>query len=121
MNMAATGVRRAPRREVDDALLKEIVGKIVAAFDPRRVVLFGSRATGNWRPDSDVDLFVEMETHLPAVERRIAIRELLWPPKCAMDLLVFTPEEVQERKDVIGSIVRTILRTGRTLYERSAK
>ncbi|MBM4047306.1 MAG: nucleotidyltransferase domain-containing protein, partial [Planctomycetes bacterium] len=41
---------------MDDALIRDIVQKIVAAFHPRRIILFGSRARGEQRADSDVDL-----------------------------------------------------------------
>ncbi len=40
----------------------EILQRVVAAFHPRRIMLFGSRAQGEARPGSDLDLFVEMES-----------------------------------------------------------
>ena len=40
--------------------IEEIARKIVEAFRPRRIVMFGSRARGDSRPDSDLDLMVEM-------------------------------------------------------------
>jgi len=88
------------RPPVDDALIQEIVRKIVAAFNPRRIILFGSRARGDQRGDSDLDLFIEMESELHPVRRRTQIRALFWPPPCAMDLLVYTPREVAERQNV---------------------
>jgi uncharacterized protein len=42
-------------------LFAQIAAAIVDYFYPRRVGLFGSHARGQARPDSDVDLFVEME------------------------------------------------------------
>jgi len=107
------------RPPVDEALIEHIVRRIVGAFNPRRIILFGSRARGGQRGDSDIDLFIEMESDLHPVKRRTQIRELFWPPPCSMDLLVYTPAEVAERQNVIGSIVRTILREGRLLYERT--
>lgn len=104
---------------VDEALVEEIVRKIVSAFNPLRIVLFGSRARDRASINSDIDLFVEMETSLPVVDRRTEIRRLLWPPRCAVDILVYTPAEVAERRNVIGSIVRTIEREGKVLYERA--
>ena len=39
-----------------EPLIEEIIRKIVEAFQPRRIVMFGSRARGDTRPDSDLDL-----------------------------------------------------------------
>ena len=84
-------------------------------------MLFGSRAWGTQRRDSDVDLFVEMETDLHPVKRRTQIRRLFDQQWWSMDILVFTPQEVEERRDMVGSIVRTIEREGRILYECAAR
>ena len=44
--------------EVDETLLGRMVTAIVDAADPEQVILFGSRARGDARPGSDVDLVV---------------------------------------------------------------
>ena len=43
---------------VTDGLLGEMVQAIVDEVDPEQVILFGSRARGDEREDSDVDLLV---------------------------------------------------------------
>ncbi len=103
---------------IDAALIEQITRTIVERFQPRRIVLFGSRARGDYRPDSDLDLFVEMETPLSPPERATAIRTVFglhwWP----MDILVYTPEELARLKDVVGTLLYTIEREGEVLYER---
>ncbi|MBI5386204.1 MAG: nucleotidyltransferase domain-containing protein [Verrucomicrobia bacterium] len=104
---------------LDERTIHAIVQRIVAAFHPRRIILFGSRAWGEPRSDSDLDLFVEMETPDPPLERRVKIRRLFRPSPCAMDILVYTPAEVAERRRSLASLVPVIEQEGRVLYEQS--
>ena len=103
---------------VDEATLQGIVQKIVEAFHPLRIILFGSRARGDYGADSDVDLFVEMETQDPPAERRVKVRRLFRPSPCGMDTLVYTPAEVAARRDSLASLVPLIEKEGRVLYEQ---
>ena len=103
---------------VDEALIQEIVRKIVAAFNPRRIILFGSRARGKERADSDIDLFIEMETNLHPIKRRTQIRELFERQWWGMDLIVKTPEEVIRERNSLISLVPDIESEGKVLYER---
>ena len=97
--------------------IHEIVEKIVQTFHPRRILLFGSRARGEAGTDSDADIFVEMETDLPPRQRRLAIAKLFRRRDWPMDIVVYTPREVQELKDIVGTLLYTIVREGRLLYE----
>src|SRR5689334_10669866 len=81
---------------VDRPLLDEIVRRLVARMRPNRIVLFGSQARGDAGPDSDIDLFVEMETNQRPLDRMIAVAEALSPRMFALDAFVYTPQEVAE-------------------------
>ncbi|MGO8705513.1 MAG: nucleotidyltransferase domain-containing protein [Candidatus Brocadiia bacterium] len=98
--------------------IEEIVGKIVTAFHPRRVMLFGSLARGDGNAESDADILVEMETDLKPFDRRLAVDRIFGLRDWAMDVLVYTPEEVERFKGVVGTMLHTILTEGRVLYER---
>ena len=98
--------------------IEEIIRKIVEAFQPRRIVMFGSRARGDTRPDSDLDLMVEMETHDPPAQRVWAIDALFGLRRWAMDLVVYTPREVEEQRQYRNSLVRIIESEGKVLYEQ---
>ena len=97
----------------------EIVQKIVEAFHPRRIVMFGSRVRGEQGPDSDLDLFIEMERTNPPRERMREVIRLFGLRRWAMDVVVYTPQEVQRWRDVVGTLLYTIEREGKVLYERS--
>jgi len=108
---------------IDDAnetrLLAMIRERIVERFQPLRLILFGSRARGEARADSDIDLLVV----LPAVtdKRRMAIdmRRALRDLPVGKDIIVTSPEEIERRGQLVGSILRPALREGRTFFERS--
>ncbi len=103
----------------EDQVLEYITRTIVERLRPRRIVLFGSRARGGAQPDSDYDIMVELETDLRSTERTRAVTALFprWSG-WSMDVLVYTPEEVQRWKDDVGMVMYDIVREGRVLYTR---
>ena len=103
---------------VDEPLLREIVRKIVERFHPRRILLFGSRARGDARPDSDVDLFIEMESADPPHERKCKIRALFPDRRWGLDLVVYTPAEVAKYRPMRGLLLSMIEGEGKLLYEQ---
>lgn len=107
----------------EDSLIREMVDTIVREADPDTVVLFGSRARGNARADSDVDrLIVEREPFGPQRSRRqetarlyLALRKLAVPK----DLLLYSRDEYERLKDSAHHIVGRARREGRVLHERA--
>ncbi len=82
------------------------------------VYLFGSAVEDGLRPDSDIDLFVEMETPRTLPERATAIRTAFGLHPWPMDLIVYTPEEVARLRHRTGTFLATIESEGKVLYER---
>lgn len=103
---------------IDADLIAYVARTIAERFRPRRVILFGSQARGEAGPESDLDLFVEMETPLPPPERAVAVGAAFGLHPWPMDIVVYTPEEVAQLRDVIGTLLYTIEREGTVLYER---
>jgi uncharacterized protein len=106
------------RSVIDEALIREVADRIVQAFHPKRIILFGSQARGDAKPDSDIDVMVEMETDLSFYSRIPPVTEIFGLRKWSMDLIVVTPEEVENDRDVNGTLINLVEREGRVLYER---
>lgn len=103
------------RRQLEDAL-RAFVDVLVNQLGAKKVVLFGSLATGNVHPDSDIDLFVIQDTSLGYYERLTAALMAL-RPTVALDLVIFTPREVEASLRTGNRYLAEILREGRVLHE----
>lgn len=101
--------------------LPEVVDDIVRAVDPIKVILFGSVARGEEGPDSDLDLLVVLDTVDPDAKPQLMgeIRRAIQAP-VPVNVFVTDPEEVERRRDVVGSLHYWPLREGQAVYERSA-
>jgi len=98
--------------------IAEIVNKIVSGYDPEKIILFGSYASGNPNKNSDLDLFVIKDTGLPRPQRAVQVRRLIYRSMIPIDLLVYTPKEVENSKNNKYSIVFEVFNSGKILYER---
>lgn len=101
-----------------DARIRKMVGRIVSRFHPERIILFGSHARGDAGPDSDVDLLVVMPIKGSKCEQQLAIRRALRGIRAPIDIAVSTPEEVEWRHEVVGTIEYPAVTEGRLLYAR---
>ena len=97
-------------------IIKNMTDQIVRAYEPQRIILFGSYAWGNPGPDSDVDFFIVTSTENTRQTAR-QINRLLFPRDFPIDVLVFTPQDLEERKD--SFFIDEILKRGKTLYART--
>jgi predicted nucleotidyltransferase len=103
---------------VDSQLLFDICRTLVERCNPRRIVLFGSRARRDARADSDIDLFVEMETDRSPPERAVEVSALFGLHPWSLDVVVYTPAEVARLRGVSGTLLAEVESEGEVLYER---
>ena len=107
---------------VTDEVIAEMVEKIVAEVQPEQIYLFGSRARGEARADSDVDLLVVeredfgADRSRPDAASRVynALRSFLVP----VDVLVFTTDEMLKWGESRYHVIGRCRREGRLLYAR---
>ncbi len=103
---------------VDEPLLQEMVRRLVEAIDPDRIILFGSRARGDARPDSDVDLLVIKDSTEPPHRRSIPAYRALGRIPAPTDILWRTRQEVEDWAEVRNYVTTRAIREGRVLYEK---
>ena len=101
-----------------EAQLQKLLQTLVEKVRPEKVVLFGSYANGTATPESDIDLLVILESDLRRDHRQEAISQALRPRRVPIDILAYTPAEVQRCMQMPTSFVRHILTTGKVLYDR---
>jgi uncharacterized protein len=95
-----------------------MIRRILAVGTPQKIVLFGSRARGDAHADSDYDLLLVEPSELPRHKRAARYRRALTGLAGAKDILVWTPEEIAEWRDVPNAFVTEAMRQGVVLYER---
>jgi predicted nucleotidyltransferase len=100
----------------DYGIVNKVVDRIVSEFSPRMVVIFGSAANRTAADNSDLDIFIVMETELSYHRRATAIHMKLLDIPLPMDIIAVTPEEYEANKDNEASFMSEILSTGEVVY-----
>ena len=109
--------------EFTDEILNEIVEIIVKMMAPVKIILFGSRARGNAREDSDLNLLVIVdEPFAKGISRRkqtAKLLEHLSEYHITNEVLVYNFEEVEYWQDSVNHVIARALKEGRVVYARS--
>lgn len=100
------------RREELEGELKKIIEKLRSDKSIRLILLFGSLARGDVGSESDIDLIVVKETNKKFLDR---LDELYEDANMAMDVLVYTPEELESIKN--RGFIKRASKEGVILYE----
>ncbi len=109
--------------QITDSIIGQMVKALVEEADPEQVILFGSRARGDSREHSDVDLVVvEAEPFGPERSRHkemLRLRRALRPFRVPVDVLVYSRDDVDYWRDSLNYVLARALREGKVMYERS--
>jgi predicted nucleotidyltransferase len=115
--MPVNGTTTFKTPTVNDSALAEAVRRLVAAYQPERIYLFGSVARGDADEHSDYDLLVVVPDDAPLEHRRSRLAyEALHGTGTAADVLVCTRSYFDDRRSLKASLPGTVLREGRLLH-----
>jgi excisionase family DNA binding protein len=108
-----------PLSEAVASELRRVVDAIATSIHPDAVILFGSRARGDARAESDFDLAIVAPDG--AARRRVAMRAYeslagVAGRSVAVDIVVLTPSIITAERDLPGSISRAVAHEGVVLY-----
>ena len=102
------------------ARIEGIVPRIVERFHPRRILLFGSYASGMSTPESDVDILVVVQEPPERQEANRFSSDLQARFSLRLQLLFMGEEEFEETRDVIGGIAYPAYHSGKVLYGQNS-
>ena len=101
-------------------ILDEIAGKIANAFNPEKIIIFGSHVYGGPTEKSDIGILIIMESTRREIERIVAVNKLLrdYHKKIDFNIRVKTPAEVKHRLDIGDPFISEIISKGKVLAHR---
>lgn len=96
--------------------IESITEQIIKKYDPEKIILFGSVARGEYDQANDLDfLIIKQDVPLYGIDRMRELDQLI-NRKVAADMLVYRPDEFEDRVQMGDPFIKTILREGRILY-----
>jgi uncharacterized protein len=101
-------------------ILTDVVEKLMADYQPEKIILYGSYAYGQPNEDSDIDLFIIKETDKRRIDRFVEVSEIIYDPQRHISIqpMVYTPGELEERLALGDDFVKDILTRGEIIYAR---
>ena len=104
--------------EATETELNKIVRRVVDAYQPEKIILFGSYAYGEPNADSDLDLLIIKKTSERFIDRCVNVRKIVTDPKRSIPFepIVLTPDEVEARLAIGDQFIEEIVTRGQVLY-----
>jgi len=99
--------------------LQKIVSVLIENYQPEKIILLGSLASDEVKEESDIDLLLVKKSDKRPLERVTEVMALLGYPRVALDIFVYTPEEIEYLKKEESQFIEDILEHGKVLYEKN--
>ena len=96
--------------------IQSITEQLIEKYGPEKIILFGSAARGDYDQSNDLDfLIIKQDVPLYGIDRMRELDELI-DRTVAADMLVYRPDELEDRVRMGDPFIKAILREGRVLY-----
>jgi len=100
--------------------IETITNRLVFAYNPIAIYLFGSYAWGNPTEGSDLDILVVIEKSDRKPHQRIDLgSDALWDLKVPKDLLIYTNDEFINSVNDVTTLCHKVKKEGKVLYARA--
>ncbi len=109
-------MKDAKRRLLTPKILQAIVQRIIEVAQPDKIIMFGSAARGEMGPNSDVDLLVVKRGAFHRGRLTEDIYMNLIGVGQAVDVIMVTPQELEQYKDKPALVIYSAMREGKVVY-----
>ncbi len=99
--------------------IDSVVNKIAVNYQPEQILIFGSYAQDTANDNSDLDLLIIKDSDLPQDKRNFEVRKLLKGVMIPVDILVYTPKEIELYKNEKFTFLNHALKTTKIVYDSS--
>lgn len=100
-----------------DELISDATRPLIEASNPERIILFGSYSRGDFTKDSDLDLLVIVPRVVDRIQEMARLRLVLRNIPMAIDVVVYSCDEVEEREHLRGTMLYHALHQRRVLHD----
>lgn len=105
---------------INKEVIDEVKNRLVKAYDPLAIYLFGSYAWGTPTKDSDLDLLIIVEkSDEKSYRRPIPGQQVLFGLGISKDLIIYTKEEFDRYSTDVTTLCHKIEKDGRIIYAKS--
>ena len=102
---------------IHQSTILNISEQIAKKFNPEKIILFGSYVWGKPDENSDVDLFIVKHTD-DTKETAREIDSSLWPRNVPLDIVVYSPERIEQSIKKGNFFIKNIIARGKILYAK---
>ena len=108
------------KKTISQATIKDVVHRLVKAYHPLQVYLFGSYAWGTPDEESDLDILIVVEkSELKTYKRPLQGYDALEELRIAPEIIVYTKDEFEKRSNNPTTLAHKIKSQGEQLYARA--
>jgi uncharacterized protein len=109
-------IERLNHMDIDD-LVQLAAQRLIDAAHPEKIILFGSYGRADFDQGSDLDLLVILSDVEDRIEEMIRLRRVLKDIPMAIDIVVYSRTDVEERQHLRGTMLYHALREGKVLHD----